>query len=705
MNKSSVFPFIFSFCVLFISCKTVGETEVSEEQQAAKSEILWDSWDVPHIYAGTTPDLGYGFGRAQMKSYGNDILKLYGLARGRGAEFWGEKYLSSDRLLNSVGIPQSAAEILDKQSPGFRSYLQAFADGMNDYADEHPQEIRADVLGVLPVQAEDLIRHTQRMFFTFASLSGNSPPILGLNGLPAGRSIGSNTIAVGPSRSQSGNAMLLQNPHLPWNMPFMRFFEAQLAGPDFDLYGTTLIGLPVIIIGFNKKLGWSHTVNTVDLLDTYQLKLDENGYRFDGKILPFEESTEILKVRQEDGSVTRDTLKIRRSIHGPVIQSTDSTAIAIRTPLLERHGKLRQYWDMGKSQNFEQFQSALKQLQSPMFTTSYADRDGHIYYLFNGQVPKRPHGDFDFWQQPVAGDTSATLWSEIHSFEELPALLDPESGFVQNSNSPPWFATVPSTLDPNDYPAYMAPEWLLPREQRGIEMLLSDNSISFEELIDIRYSNRMLLADRVLEDLLPAAGMSADSLTRAAGEVLGEWDHYANADSEGALLFTLWASESCRGGITNFCDFMESWDPNHPITTPYGLADPEGAAALLGKVAKNVHDQFGRLNVPWGDVMRISDDIPGIGAPGDPLGVYHVMSYQPTENGEYRPVHGDTWVAVIEFTKNGPRAEVLISYGNRSQSDPAANNGQLKLLSNKEMRPVWNTRELVEENLKERTEF
>lgn len=705
MNRSFILSFIFSFFLIVISCKTIGETGVSQEQQTGQSEILWDSWDVPHIFAETSRDLGYGFGWAQMKSYGNDILKLYGLARGRGAEFWGEKYLSSDRLLNNVGIPQRATEALKEQSPGFKTYLQAFADGMNEYAREHPQEINADVREVLPVLAEDLIRHTQRMFFTFASLTGNSPPIVGLNGLPMGTSIGSNTIAIGPSRSQNDNAMLLQNPHLPWNIPFMRFYEAHLAGPDFDLYGSTLIGLPVIIIGFNEQLGWSHTVNTVDLLDTYNLKLDENGYRFDGKKLSFKESTEILNVRQDDGSITHDTLQIRRSIHGPVIQSTDSTAIAIRTPMLDQYGMLRQYWDMGQSQNFEQFQAALKQLQIPMFTTSYADRDGHIYYLFNGQIPKRPHGDFAFWQRPVAGDTSATLWSEIHSFEDLPAVLDPESGFVQNSNSPPWFATVPSTLKPDDYPAYMAPEWLLHREQSGLEMLLSDNSISFEELIEIRYSNRMLLADRVLDDLLSAASMSTDSLTRAAGKVLEEWDQHANADSEGALLFTYWAGERCSGSITNFCDFTESWNPNKPITTPNGLADPDSAADLLGDVAEKVQEQFGSLNIPWGDVMRFSDDIPGIGAPGEPLGVYHVINYQSSVNGDYRPDYGDTWVAVIEFTKKGPKAEVLMSYGNTSQTDSAVNNDQLEILSNKEMRPIWNTRELIEENLKKRTTF
>lgn len=640
-----------------------------------------------------------------MKSYGNDILKLYGLARGRGAEFWGEDYLPSDRLLHKLGIPQRGKKALGEQSAELREYLKAFADGMNDYASEHPQAIVDSVRQILPVQAEDLIRHMQRVMLPFVASQGSRQPIMGLDGMPTDASIGSNTMAIGPTRSESGNAMLLQNPHLPWNIPFMRLYEAQLIGPDTNLYGSTVIGVPAIIIGFNQQLGWSHTVNTADVLDTYRLKLENNGYHFDGATEPFEESTEVLKVRQDNGEISRDTLQIRRSRHGPVIQSTDSSAIAVRTPMFDRHGMLQQFWEMGRAQNFDQFQNALKQLQLPMLTTTYADRDGHIYYLFNGQIPDRPFGDFNDWQKPVAGDTSGTLWSDIHDFEELPSVLDPETGFVQNSNSPPWFATKPSPFNPDDYPEYLSPEWLLPREQRGLEMLLADQSISFKELVDMRYSSKMLLADQVLSDLTAAAKTSADSLTRAAANVLESWDQHANADSEGAVLFTFWALERCEWNMENFCDFEEPWNMANPMETPTGLAEPDSAAALLGKVAQKVQDQFGRLDIAWGEVMRLSDDIPGTGAPGDPLGVYHVIQYRATDNGNYRPAFGDTWNAVIEFTESGPRAEVLMSYGNSSQSLSEQDKRQLELISEKEMRPVWRTRELIEENLESKTKF
>ena len=114
-------------------------------------------------------------------------------------------------------------------------------------------------------------------------------------------------------------------------------------------------------------------------------------------------------------------------------------------------GALEQWWDMGRATNLEEFEAELRRLQIPIFTVIYADRDGHILSLFGGQVPVRPAG-VDDWSSPVAGDTSATIWTEIHPYEELPLVIDPPGGWVQNSNSAPWYTTYPLQLDPDAFP-------------------------------------------------------------------------------------------------------------------------------------------------------------------------------------------------------------------------------------------------------------
>jgi acyl-homoserine-lactone acylase len=197
---------------------------------------------------------GRAFGWAQMQSHGNLILRLYGQARGRAAEYWGDKYLELDRWVRTMGIPPRSESWYKAQELTFRKYLDAFAAGINSYAQEHPDLIDDKVKVVLPITGVDLLAHTQRVLnFTFVvdpySVAGVNLPKPGSNGW-----------AIAPSHSANGNAMLLANPHLFWSDLFL-WYEAQLNAPGINVYGAGLVGIPVLSIAFNDHLGWTHTVN------------------------------------------------------------------------------------------------------------------------------------------------------------------------------------------------------------------------------------------------------------------------------------------------------------------------------------------------------------------------------------------------------------------------------------------------------------
>lgn len=699
MSRALRPPLLLAGAALFLAAGCVPPPAAAPPP--GPSEILWDRWGVPHVFAGSDEELGWGFGWAQAHSHGDKVLMLYGLARGEGAEHWGERYLSSDRLMHTVGIPEQGASDLDAQTAETRGYLRAFADGFNAYARAHPERIADSVEAVLPVTPEDLLRHMHRFMFTFVAVTGTTPPPVGTDGMPFPRRPGSNAWAIAPSRSASGNAMLLQNPHLSWHDDLQLFYEAHLVGPGMDAYGVALIGFPTLVIGFNDRMGWTHTVNTVDALDTYRLTLAPGGYRFDGAVRPFETASRTLRVKGADGEVREEELAIRRSVHGPVIESDGGSAVALRTTSLQAGGALRQFREMARARSLAEFEAALRGMQLPMFNVIYADRDGRILYQFGGRVPRRPSGDFAFWQTAVAGDTSATLWSDVLGYDELPRIVDPPSGFVQNSNAPPWFATLPSPLDPARFPAYLSPRFLSFREQRALEMLTGDASIGFDELLAMRHSTRMLLADRVLDELIPAARASGlPSAVQAAG-VLERWDRSAEPESRGAVLFDVWTRDVMPAGDRFF---SRKWDPADPIATPDDLADLPGAVAALARAAEAVQRVFGAMDVPWGEVNRFSAELPGRGAPGDPLGVFQVNVFAPRERGgAFLPVFGDTYVAAVEFTPRGPRALSILSYGNASQPGSPHVGDQLPLLARREMRPVWRTRAEVEANLEERT--
>jgi acyl-homoserine-lactone acylase len=678
-----------------------GRSEPPRSPAPAQSEILWDTWGVPHVYGRTAEDVGYGYGWAQAHLHGDAILRLYGLARGRGAEYWGERYAASDRLMRAMEVPGAGREGYEAQDDDFRRYLDAFAAGVNAYAAAHPAAIDDAVEAVLPVTGADLVAHTHRAMFTFLALTGGNPPLVGMDGMPAGAAPGSNAWAIAPRRSASGNAMLLANPHLPWNEPLMRFTEAHLVGPGLDVSGVTLIGLPVVAIGFNDRLGWSHTVNTIDAMDVFTLRLAEGGYRMDGEVRPFETRVDSIRVRQQDGTLRVEEITIRSSVHGPVVSSNDTTAIAIAVEGLDQHGGLRQWWEMGRARSLGEFEDALRRLQVPMFNVVYADRAGHVLYVFNGRVPVRGQRTFAEAQGFVRGDTSATLWRGVHGYDDLPRIVDPTAGFVQNSNSPPWFATRPTPLDTARYPAYLAPRWVGLREQRALHMLAADSSITYDELLAMRHSNHMLLADRVLDERIPAARATGRPLAMEAADVLERWDRAADAESRGAMLFMQWAYRTFESIPETGRGFARPWSPSDPIRTPDGLADPAAAVATLEQVAQLMNARMGGMDAPWGQLNRIGE-FPANGAPGDPLGVFHVIAY--AQGGDAaQAVFGDTYVAAVEFTPGGPRALAVLSYGNSSQPHSPHSNDQLRLIAEKRMRPSWRTRADVEANLESRT--
>ena len=688
------------FPILFMAV-LLGALSACGPERTERTEILWDTWGVPHVFAPDEEGLLHAFGWAQMASHGDLILRLYGEARGRAAEYWGPENLDLDRWVHTMGIPARARGWYQAQKPGFRATLDAFAAGMNAYAREHPGRISPEVQVVLPVQGEDIVAHVQRVIhFTFVV----SPQVVTAaekRWAPAG---GSNAWAIAPSRSESGNALLLANPHLPWSGLFL-FYEAQLVAPGMDAYGAALVGLPALGIAFNDHLGWTHTVNTHDGQDLYELTLTDGGYRWDGETRPFETDELILKVKQPDGTLREEKLTVRRSVHGPVVLEKEGKALALRVVGLDEPHLLEQWWNMARARNLKEFQAALRLLQIPMFTVIYADRDGHILHLFGGHTPVRREGNWN-WSGIVPGDTSETLWTETHRYEDLPQVLDPPSGWLQNANDPPWTTTFPLALNPSDFPTYMAPRFMHFRAQRSARMLSEDDRITFEELVAYKHSTRMELADRLLDDLISAVNRSGSSRAQRAAEVLKAWDRTADGDSRGAVLFQTFFEEMRNRLRPNSSPFARPWNETSPRTTPDGLADPSRAVAALVEAARKVETAHGRLDVAWGEVFRLrrgDADLPANGGPGA-LGIFRAVGYSEDEDGRFRAVVGDSFVAAVEFSKP-LRAGVLIGYGNASQPGSPHLTDQLPLFSRKELRPVWRTRPEIEAHLESREVF
>ncbi len=735
----------------------------ADAQTASAAKIRWDTYGVPHIYGPDVMTVERGLGYAQMQAQAETMLNTIARARGRAAEYFGpgpgNQNIVNDTNVRSYGIPARAADWLARGGSEQSAMLTAFCAGANEYAQRHLNEIKPALRAILPVVPTDITASEQyTIWFTFIpnqdNIGGGNPYSPGLlvsvwqaGGIKAANAAarnmvpnGSNAWALAPSKSTSGNAILMGNPHLPWgnNQPapglgIYQWLEVNLvvgdpAAPTLNATGVTFAGGSFIGIGFNDYLGWSHTNNTIQASNLYQLKLDATGtkYSFAGKLLPLDMRTDHILVRRGDGTLERRPITVKSSVHGPVVATSADgrTALALRVAGLDQPSLSTQYWHMIEATTMTDFVAADSMLQMPFFNVIYADRGGNILYKFGGRQPVRDGGNWGDYSGILDGADPAKLWTQTFTWSQLPGAVNPPGGFVANSNNPPWTSAFPqpATLDPANYPAYVAPQFMDFRPQHGANFLLSQPTFTVDEVLAGKMSTHMTLADRVLPDLIAAARASGDPVAMQAAAVLSAWDRTGDAQSVGGVLFEKWwdlvVADVAAGKLpadtsddfySPHPQFATPWERHRPLSTPVGLANPAQLVPYLTTAANTIQSEFGSrggINVPWGaahfsvlgyhdgakqlDFTPLTND-PQSGA-DDPFGPIRVTNpfYVPAF-GEYVTIGGDGWVQLVEFTPKGANGQVLLDYGNSSRPKSPHITDQLPFFDSKTLRPALRT--------------
>ena len=731
---------------------------VHAEADGTQGEILWDTYGIPHIYGPDLVTVVRGYGYAQMENQAETLLTNIAAARGRSAEYFGpgsgNANVQSDTAVRTEGIPTRAVSWLEEGSAFQRAVIDAFVAGANEYAAQHGETIDPAIRQVLPLVPTDITAGEQNtIHFTFMPEQDNVPALIAAwqkGGLPAANALaasftpsGSNGWALAPEKSASGNAILMGNPHLPWgnNQPvpglgIYQWMEANLvigdpSAPTLNASGVGFPGSPYLGIGYSDNVGWTHTNNTIKNADLYELTLTaDGGYQFGGGELPLQHTQDVIKIRQPDGSLAAQTIDIFESVHGPIVARSGDKALALRVAGLNAPSLVTQYWGMIRAHNLAEFIAANAALQMPFFNVIYADRDGRIMYLFGGRQPVRHGGAWADYAGILPGNDPNALWTATFPWAKLPRAVDPPGGFVANSNNPPWTSTFPQAIDPAGFPAYVAPSFMAPRAQNAALYLLSIPRLTIDQVLAGKESTEMLLADRVLPDLIAAANASGDATAQQAASVLAAWDRTADAGSKGAVLFERWFDTAIadpdmpKDDTINFYStypkFRVGWSASEPLTTPEGLADPARAVADLVAAAQAVLQAYGALDVAWGDVHRtvlvthdptfqtavpLTDD-PESG-PDDPFGPVRVVNPFPAQDGSQRlwSFGGDGYVQIVEFARDGAHAQSLLGYGNASRPGSPHVTDQLPFFEAKTLRPAWRTRQEVEQHTVSREQF
>ena len=663
-----------------------------QQKSTSETEILWDTYGVPHIFASDEYSLHKAFGWAQMKNHGNLILRIYGESRGKSAEYWGTNY-KRDQMLLLMNLPSTAEKTYANLTAKEKLLIEAYTEGINDYVKENPTKIDEKYKVVLPVKPVDIYAHILRgVYYEFlADKEFNKGQRW---------EKGSNAWAIAPKNTKNGNALLLSNPHLPWtdNYASYKFFEAHYNLNGENIYGVTLIGFPIISIAFNDHLGWTHTVNTLDNTDLYELTLKDGKYLLDGEYLDFNIENKIIKSKQENGTIKIDTIQRKVSKHGVVISEKGNKALALRFPYMENPPHILQQWyDMGKATNFNEFETALKQNAIGLFNVIYADKTGNIFYYFSGNIPDKK-GEWKDWSKTVSGDNSDLIWDKYHPYKELPKLLNPKSGWLQNANEGPFTSTIPQEIDYNAYDKDISINNMGFRPQQSARLLRNKKDLTLEDIINLKHSTKSSLFERLKDDFEQLRTINKDSLTTVALDVLKNWNGEFNADSKGAVLFV-----NLIFSLDNQNLFKEKWSAKKPLTTPDGLKSPATVLATLKGVSESMLKKLGTLEVPYGSVFRIKvgeHEIPANGSFGS-LGVFRTLAFSKGKDGKYYAFHGDGYVCATEFGDE-IKAKVILGYGNASQPGSKHIGDQLELFAKKQLRDAWIKKKTIEANLEER---
>jgi acyl-homoserine-lactone acylase len=612
---------------------------VADPVRPRQVRIERDKWGVPHIHGKTDADVAYGLAIAHAEDDFPNLEEVIAAVRGRGGAITGEDGAKIDFAGAFLGAQQLAERRYGDLSPDTRALVEAYAQGINEYAAKHPSEQR--LRGLFPINGRDIVAGFMlRSPFFFgldrplsALIAGETPPRD--SGPPDER--GSNAFAVSGRRSSDGVTRLIVNSHQPWSGGVTWWEVVVHSDEGWDFAGALFPGAPYPLLGHNRALGWTNTVNRPDLIDTYRLTLDDSGtrYKVDGQWLPLEKSRVWLRVKLGPLvlPIPRD---LHNSIYGPVVKNAKG-AFAIRHAGIGDVRQVEQYYRLNKAKSFAEWQQAMAMQAISGTNFIYADAAGHVGMFYNARFPVRAPG-YD-WKGVVPGDTRRTLWTRYQPFSAYPMVVDPAAGWVANSNNTPFLSTAPADEQkPEAFPVEMGIETYVTNRALRYQSLfaaLGDKPISRDDLLRIKFDkgyDRNGWAGRWYREVMALDTSGAPDLA-AAQKLIGSWDWTLDCNGAADTLVTTAFSQAARYAYLN-------------------KPRPDTAAALREAVDL-LTTHFGRLDPPLGDFQRLRRgkvDLPLCGGPEALRAIIGKIA----DDGRRVGDNGDGFIMLIEWPANGP---------------------------------------------------
>lgn len=642
---------------------STSSTVTDEGEFRYQATIRRTADGVPHILADDLPGVffgqGYASGQDHACSLADQMLKVQSqraVHLGRGVD---DANVNSDFAWAAIGIDTAARADYAAVPAHITDQFEAFAAGWN----AHLKAVGVDGLSgwcqgeewVTSVTGEDVYAYARSIalnasgarlttFIATAVPPIDPPPAMPTQGLTTESSTASNGWAIGRDRVEGGQgAMLLANPHFPWEGE-LRFWEVHLTVPgEVDIYGANLLGVPGIGIGFTDEFAWTHTVSAGSRFTAYTLTLapgDPFSYLVDGETVPLEARDYIVDVLQDDGTTVKEFRTLWFSEYGPVLNFpgvgwSESLVTTYRDANFDNDEFILQYAAMMEAKNFDEFIDAHREFQGvPLFNTVAVSRDGRVWYADTSATPNLSDEAEAAYKAEVAagglaalarqsgailldGSKSINRWEEqlgardagLVPWEELP--MTERTDVVFNANDSFWVNNTTETLN-GEY-SIMHGEQETARSLRtrenlrildadaGQEFSGDEGLFTAQEMRDAALANtsfpawmlRAAVVERcagesliAVTPLLDSSGVEvlpAASLdVTDACQVLTSWDGTYNLDAAGAPLWREWMGQFSALAQRQAGDlFVKAFDPADPLGTPSGLAPARAETDLV----------------------------------------------------------------------------------------------------------------------------
>lgn len=679
----------------------LGQLPVKAQLSNVDVEIVRDQWGVPHIFGKTDVDAAYGLAWATCEDDFETVQHLLLAANGRLGEVTGK----NGALLDFMGKITRVSEEVEKRfdnafTPHYKNYLEAYAQGINRFAEVHPKEILRKNL--FPITAKDVVKCNTLTLVFLTNVYVEIQQIFTRSIVAYERNLkyegnlpeGSNAFALNKNKTDNGHTFLAINSHQPLQGLFS-WYEAHLVSDEgLNILGGTFPGGANIFHGVNQHLGWAATLNHPDLCDVYKLEMHPKKkglYKFDDgyeKLEPFKAKVKV-KVGFLRLPVTR---KFFKSKHGTVIKNKDGY-YALRFPANMDLAGTEQLYYMNKATNFEEFNAALEMGHFPGTNNIYADGEGNIQFISLGLFAYRD-SSYD-WLSVLPGNTSETLWEEkFHPVSELPRYTNPKAGYLFNTNGTPFVATADEenlkSAHFNPTFGYQDETKLNNRTIRAKQLLSEYDKISWEDFKTIKYDQKF---NQKLESFNINNMWMIEKLStikypdlQDAIEVIRSWNRSADVENKEAalLIFT----------FNNLVEIILSQGMQYASNS---LSEQQYVEALR-KAQKHMKKHFGTLRVRLGDVQKHVRGDKEIGVGGAP-DVLAAMMSKPHKKGKLKTYVGDSYIILVDFdTQGNPSIETINAYGASNRKDSPHYTDQMELWATQKTKPMTLDKKAVYEN-------